>query len=45
MVGVVNVSPEGVREMERLFEVLQVDIVKYEEKGFNVIVMEYYIRL
>ena len=32
--------PEGVRvrEMERLFEVLQVD-VKYEEKGSDVIVM------
>ena len=27
------------RETERLFEILQVDAVKYEEKGFDVIVM------
>ena len=27
-----------VREIGRLFEVLQVDVVKYEEKGFDVIV-------
>ena len=27
------------REMERLFEVLQVDVVNYEEKGLDVIVM------
>ena len=42
MEGVVYVSPEGVRvrEMERLFEVLPVDVVKYEEKSFDVIVME-----
>ena len=32
-------NSEGVRKMERLFEVLQVDVVKYEEKGFDVIVM------
>ena len=32
-------NPEGVRveEMERLFEVMQVDVMKYEEKGFVVI--------
>ena len=24
----------------RLFEVLQIDVVRYEEKGFDVIVME-----
>ena len=28
------------REMERLFEVFQVDVVKYEEKGLDVIVVE-----
>ena len=41
VVGVVNVNPEGVRvrEKERLFEVLLVDMVKYEEKDFDVIVM------
>ena len=35
-------NPEGVRvrETERLFEVLQVDVVKYEENGFDVILME-----
>ena len=40
IVGVVYVNPEemGVRETERMFEVLLVD-VKYEEKGFDVIVM------
>ena len=40
IVGVMYVNPEGVRETERLFEVLQVHEVKYEEKGFDVIVME-----
>ena len=39
IVGVVYVNPEGVREMERLFEVLQVDMVKYGKKAFDVIVM------
>ena len=41
VVGVVYGNPEGVRvrETERLFEVLQVDVVKYEEKGFGVILM------
>ena len=29
----------SVRETERLFEILQVDVVKYEEKSFDVIVM------
>ena len=32
---VVYLNP-GVREMERLFEVLQVDVAKYVEKGFDV---------
>ena len=43
MVGIVYVNPEGVRvrETERLFKVLQVDVVKYEEKGFDVIVVEF----
>ena len=38
MIGVVYVNPEGVgvEEMERLFEVKQVDAMKYEEKGFDV---------
>ena len=33
----VYVNPEGVRaeEMERLFEVMQVDVKKYDEKGFD----------
>ena len=35
---IVYVNPEVVRETERLFEILQVD-VKYEEKGFDVAVM------
>ena len=37
MVGVVYVNP-GVRvgETERMFEVLQVDVVKYEGKDFDV---------
>ena len=41
MAGVMYVNSEGVRvrETERLFEVLQVDVVKYGEKGFDVIVM------
>ena len=39
IVGVVYVNPERVKEVERLFEVLQVDVLKYEEKGFDVIVM------
>ena len=32
-----SVNPEGVRveEMERLFEVMQVDVMKYEEKRFD----------
>ena len=29
-------NPEGVSETERLFEVLQIDVVKYEEKSFDV---------
>ena len=33
IVGVVYVNSEGMRDTERLFEVLQVDVVKYEEKG------------
>ena len=37
--GVVYVNPEGVRETERLFEVLQADVEKYEDKGFYAIVM------
>ena len=38
MIGVVYVNPEGMRveETERLFEVMQVDVMKYEEKGFDV---------
>ena len=34
MMGVVYVNPEGVRveEMERLFEVIQVDAMKYGER-------------
>ena len=41
MVGVVYVNPEGVRvrKTERLFEVLQVDVVKYEDKSFDVFMM------
>ena len=41
VVEVVYVNPEGVRvrETEKLFEVLQLDVVKYEEKDFDVIVM------
>ena len=37
MIGVVYVNPECVRvdEMERLFEEMQVDAMKYEEKGFT----------
>ena len=30
------------REIERLLKVLQVDVVKYEEKGYDVIVMGYF---
>ena len=38
MIRVVCVNPEGVGvETERLFEVLQEDVMKYEEKGFVVI--------
>ena len=35
MIGVVYANPEGVRaeETERLFEVMHVDVIKYEEKG------------
>ena len=42
MVGVVYVNQERVRvrETERVLEVLQVDVLKYEEEGFDVIVME-----
>ena len=36
----VNLEEVRVRETEKLFEVLQVDVVKYEENGFDVIVME-----
>ena len=36
MIGVFYVNPEGLRieETERLFEEVQVDAMKYEEKGF-----------
>ena len=36
MIGVVYVNPEGMRveETKRLFEVMQVDVMKYEEKSF-----------
>ena len=34
----IYVNPEGVRAMVRLFELVQVDMVKYEENDFNVIV-------
>ena len=39
IIGVVYLTQEGVRveEMERLFEVMHVDVMKYEEKGFDVI--------
>ena len=37
LIGVVYVNPEGVsRKTERLFEVMQVDVMKYEEEGFDV---------
>ena len=38
---VVYENPEGVRveEMERMFEVTQVNVMKYEEKGFDVLVV------
>ena len=41
MIGVVYVNPEGVtvEEMEKLFEVMQVDVMKYDENGFDVVVM------
>ena len=39
IVGVVYVNPGGMREMEMLFEVFLVNM-KYEEKGFDIIVME-----
>ena len=36
MIEVSYVKPEGVsvEEMDRLFEVMQVDVMKCEEKGF-----------
>ena len=34
-----NPEEMRVRETESLFEVLLVDVVKYEKKGFDVIVM------
>ena len=39
MVGVVYVNPVGVQleEKDRLFEVMQVDVMKYEEKGFDAV--------
>ena len=38
---VVYENPEGVRveEMERMFEVTQVNVMKYEEKSLDVLVM------
>ena len=33
IVRLVYVNPEGLRETKRILEVLQVDAVKYEEKG------------
>ena len=37
IIGVVYVNAEGLRveETERLFEVMQVDVMKYEGKGFG----------
>ncbi len=47
MVGVVYVNQEGVRvrETDRLFEVLQVDVVKYEEKDFDIVMGDFNARI
>ena len=46
MLGVVYMNP-GVRVegTERLFEVMQVDVIEYEEKGFNVVMEDFNARI
>ena len=37
--GLIESMGMGIEETERLFKVMQVDVIEYEEKGFDVDVM------